>query len=203
MIWCTTVVSIDPGYAARHGCQSTDLTFIGMLKTDCSERQALPCTYLAHHEPNSVTHYYDYTHLVHRQCVMRTPLDVIMDVESELALHGYADPSTSLFRGCHLCFLPLGRADALGKPANIIECAAVNAAGRRLFQSTSDVARAAAATQTALEACQARRVLLQVKAPDCVCAYHITMYGHPAINQSIRQSISPSTHHFINQSINQ
>ena len=30
-----------------------------------------------------------------------------MDVESELALHGYADPPTSLFRGCHICFLPL------------------------------------------------------------------------------------------------
>ena len=38
---------------------------------------------------------------------MRTALEVIMDVESELALHGYADPCTSLFRGCHLCFLPL------------------------------------------------------------------------------------------------
>ena len=168
------------------------------------ERQDLPCMYLARHEPKSVVYYYYYTHLVHRQCVMRTPLDVIMDVESELALHGYPDPSTSLFRGCHLCFLPLGRADALGKPANISECAAVNAAERRLFQSTSDVARAAAATQTALEACQARRVVLQVKAPDCVCLpyYDVWASCNQSINQATNQSINSSFHQSINQSIN-
>lgn len=99
---------------------------------------------------------------------MRTPLEVIMDVESELALHGYADPSASLFRGCHLCFLPLhtpqpnppNHPDA---PTGITPPAAVSASAEsRLFQSTVDVAKAAAATQQALLECQARRVSLQV-----------------------------------------
>lgn len=99
---------------------------------------------------------------------MRTPLEVIMDVEAELALHGYADPSASLFRGCHLCFLPLHTpqpkpTDHPHAPTGITPSAAVSAgAESRLFQSTVDVAKAAAATQQALLECQARRVSLQV-----------------------------------------
>ncbi|DBA86388.1 TPA: hypothetical protein ACH3X2_005613 [Trebouxia sp. C0005] len=105
------------------------------------------------------------------QRVMRTALEVIMDVESELALHGYADPCTSLFRGCHLCFLPLH--DPQHQPHPAIASDAPNAGGQpaagsaaaesRLFQSTVDAAKTSAATQAALLDCQARRVALQVQ----------------------------------------
>ncbi|DBA75732.1 TPA: hypothetical protein ACH3X1_010149 [Trebouxia sp. C0004] len=105
------------------------------------------------------------------QRVMRTALEVIMDVESELALHGYADPCTSLFRGCHLCFLPLH--DPQHQPQPAIASDAPNAGGQpaavtaaaesRLFQSTVDAMKIGAATQAALLDCQARRVALQVQ----------------------------------------
>jgi len=102
-----------------------------------------------------------------------------MDVESELALHGYADPSTSLFRGCHLCFLPLDKPHtslSSDAAASGSDAAAVStSAGRRLFQSTVDVAKAAAATQEALLDCQAKRVSLQVGQCACVRPCHAIM----------------------------
>ena len=113
---------------------------------------------------------------------MRTALEVIMDVESELALHGYADPCTSLFRGCHLCFLPLHDpqhdphhppqpAVASDAPNAGSQPAAVSAAAEsRLFQSTVDAVKIGTATQAALVDCQARRVALQVSpyvSPAC------------------------------------
>ena len=110
---------------------------------------------------------------------MRTALEVIMDVESELALHGYADPCTSLFRGCHLCFLPLHDpqhdphhppqpAVASDAPNAGSQPAAVCAAAESwLFQSTVDAVKIGAATQAALVDCQARRVALQVTPDVC------------------------------------
>ncbi len=110
---------------------------------------------------------------------MRTALEVIMDVESELALHGYADPCTSLFRGCHLCFLPLHvpqhhpqhhpqPAIASEAPNAGSQPAAVSAAAEsRLFQSTLDAVTIGAATQAALVDCQAKRVALQVTPDVC------------------------------------
>lgn len=75
-----------------------------------------------------------------------------MDVEAELALHGYADPSASLFRGCQICILSVPKSEA---PSSL-------ATTDNLFQSTMDVAKAAAATQVALQECQLKRVALQV-----------------------------------------
>lgn len=105
---------------------------------------------------------------------MRTALEVIMDVESELALHGYADPCTSLFRGCHLCFLPLHKPQHQPQPAiasdapHASQPAAVStAAGSRLFQSTVDAAKTVAVTQAALLDCHVRRVALQVRPHVC------------------------------------
>ena len=116
---------------------------------------------------------------------MRTALEVIMDVESELALHGYADPCTSLFRGCHLCFLPLH--DPQHQPHPAIASDAPNAGGQpaagsaaaesRLFQSTVDAAKTSAATQAALLDCQARRVALQVS-PDVCPARRMLTSAH-------------------------
>ena len=82
---------------------------------------------------------------------MRTSLDVIMDVEAELALHGYADPSASLFRGCQVCLLTLPQSTP-SAPANT----------GNLFPCTLAAAQAAAATHEALQECQAKRVALQV-----------------------------------------
>lgn len=102
---------------------------------------------------------------------MRTQLDVIMDVEAELARHGYADPSASLFRGCHICLLPspklqtpVPEGDADPSQAE----AGCSALGQRLFQSTRALAKAAAETEQALLACQAKRMSLQA----CTC-YHL------------------------------
>lgn len=102
----------------------------------------------------------------HRRQVMRTPLDVIIDVEAELALHGYSDPSASLFRGCHICLLP---PSAL-LPPSTLQPSVPDTSGspqgssmseQRLFQSTQDLARSAADTEQALRDCQAKRVSLQ------------------------------------------
>ena len=115
-----------------------------------------------------------------RQRVHRTALDVIMDVESELALHGYADPSTSLFRGCHLCFLPLTQpqhaANTAAAIAALTHAASAEAASHtpaasghagssknQLFESALQAAARACATQEALMQCQAKRVALQVQ----------------------------------------
>lgn len=84
---------------------------------------------------------------------MRTPLDVIMDVEAELALQGLADPSASLFRGCIVCLLPLPRKEPT---------AAASQASGSLFQSTVEAMQAAAASQQALQECQAKRAALKV-----------------------------------------
>lgn len=92
-----------------------------------------------------------------RQRVMRTPLEVIMDVEAELAMHGYADPSTSLFRGCNICLLPLPKLQSTDSAG----AASSDTAQQRLFQSTQDIAKAAAETEQALLECQARRLSLQ------------------------------------------
>ena len=117
---------------------------------------------------------------------MRTALEVIMDVESELALHGYADPCTSLFRGCHLCFLPLHDPQHQPQPAVASvapnagsQPAAVSAAAEsRLFQSTVDAVKIGAATQAALVDCQARRVALQVSPDVCAARWMPTTSTH-------------------------
>lgn len=117
---------------------------------------------------------------------MRTALEVIMDVESELALHGYADPCTSLFRGCHLCFLPLHDPQHQPQPAVASDApnaggqpAAVSAAAEsRLFQSTVDAVKTGAATQAALLDCQARRVALQVSPDVCLARRMPTSSTH-------------------------
>ena len=85
---------------------------------------------------------------------MRTSLDVIMDVEAELALHGVADLSISLLRGCQVCLLtrPQPKPASAPQPHN----------PGNLFQSTLDFAQAAAATQEALQECQVKRAALQV-----------------------------------------
>ncbi len=117
---------------------------------------------------------------------MRTALEVIMDVESELAMHGYADPCTSLFRGCHLCFLPLHDPQHHPQPAIASDSpnaggqpAAVRAAAEsRLFQSTVDAVKLGAATQAALVDCQARRVALQVTPDVCPARWMPTSSTH-------------------------
>lgn len=83
---------------------------------------------------------------------MRTSLEVIMDVEAELALHGYAEPSASLFRGCQVCLLTLPQSKPVSMPPNT----------GNLFQSTLDATQAAAATREALQDCQGKRTALQV-----------------------------------------
>lgn len=90
-----------------------------------------------------------------------------MDVEAELALHGYSDPSASLFRGCQICLLP---PSALLNPSTLQPSALERSdspAGsskseQRLFQSTRELANLAADTEQALQDCQAKRVSLQV-----------------------------------------
>ena len=102
----------------------------------------------------------------HRQRVMRTPLEVIMDVEAELALHGYSDPSASLFRGCHICLLP---SSPLPPPSSLQPSASQGTGSpqgssvseHRLFQTSWELAQVAADTEQALLECQARRVSLQ------------------------------------------
>ena len=101
----------------------------------------------------------------HRQRVMRTPLEVIMDVEAELALHGYPDPPASLFRGCHICLLPPSALQASpSERGNSTQAAAYSIPEARLFQSTRELAKSAADTELALVECQAKRVSLQVLA---------------------------------------
>ena len=85
---------------------------------------------------------------------MRTSLDVIMDVEAELALHKTADLSISLLRGCQLCLLTLPPP----KPTSTTQPLDTG----NLFQSTLDFVWAAAATQRALQECQVKRAALQV-----------------------------------------
>lgn len=101
---------------------------------------------------------------------MRTQLDVIMDVEAELARHGYADPSASLFRGCHICFLPHPKLQA--SPSEGVDdhhqAATASRSGQRLFQSTREVAKSAADAEQALLACQAKRTSLEACTP-----YHL------------------------------
>ena len=96
--------------------------------------------------------------------MVRTQLDIIMDVEAELARHGYADPSASLFRGCHICLLPHSKLqsatpEGAGDPSQA--GVGSSGSGQRLFQSTQALAKAAAATEQALLACQAKRISLQ------------------------------------------
>ena len=122
-------------------------TFANTKKDTLLERQM---------ERASMSHY---SGMWCRQRVMRTSLEVIMDVEAELAMHGYADQSTSLFRGCHICLLHLPKLQSSASDST--QAASSEAAGQRLFQSTQDIAKAAADTQQALLDCQARRLSLQ------------------------------------------
>lgn len=101
---------------------------------------------------------------------MRTQLEVIMDVEAELARHGYADPSASLFRGCHICLLPNPKLQAPvpeGDADPSQAGAGGSRSGQRLFQSTQALAKAAAETEQALLTCQAKRISLQA----CTCCH--------------------------------
>ena len=91
-----------------------------------------------------------------------------MDVEAELALHGYSDPSASLFRGCQICLLP---PSALLTPPTLQPSAPERSGSpqgssmseHRLFQSTRELANSAADTEQALRDCQAKRVSLQAR----------------------------------------
>ena len=94
---------------------------------------------------------------------MRTPLEVIMDVEAELALHGHSDPSASLFRGCHICLLPPSALPPPSAPdtSDSPQAGSSCAPEQRLFQSTRELAQSAADAEQALRDCQAKRVSLQ------------------------------------------
>lgn len=94
---------------------------------------------------------------------MRTPLEVIMDVEAELVLHGYSDPSASLFRGCHICPLVPSALPPPSAPgtSDRPQAGGSSAPEQRLFQSTQELAKEAADTEQALRDCQAKRVSLQ------------------------------------------
>ena len=84
---------------------------------------------------------------------MRTPQEVILDVEAELALLGLANPSASLFRGCSVCLLPVSENEPASVPAG----------SSKLYLSTLQAMQAAAASQQALQACQAKRAALMVR----------------------------------------
>lgn len=86
-----------------------------------------------------------------------------MDVEAELALHGYSDPSASLFRGCHICLLPPSALPPPSAPdtGDLPQAGGSSAPEQRLFHSTREIAKSAADTEQALQDCQAKRVSLQ------------------------------------------